>query len=53
MLYRNAVVSQSPGLALRQPWVIELNSQFNRNAVTSNWRNPSRVEKNVDLLTQG
>ena len=31
-------------------WVTELHSQFNRNAVASNWRNPFRVEKDVYLL---
>jgi len=31
---------------------MELNSQFNRNAVASNWRNPFRVEKDVHLLTR-
>jgi len=30
-----------------------LNSEFNRNAVASNWRNPFRVEKDVLWLTQG
>jgi len=31
----------------------ELNNNFNRKAVASNWRNPFRVEKDVHLLTQG
>jgi hypothetical protein len=52
-LYREAVASQSPGLPQRQPWVTELNSQFNRIAVASNWRNPFRVDKDVHSLTQG
>src|SRR6266446_10130360 len=46
--YREAVGSQSPGLPPRLPWVTELIGRFNRNAVASNWRNPLRVDKDLN-----
>jgi hypothetical protein len=33
--YREAVMSQSPGLPLRLPWGTELDGRFNRKAVAS------------------